>query len=53
MSAVPDSVVIGLFHLNTAALRDILAKKRAGMAKALLQHLAARLRKAADEVSKG
>jgi hypothetical protein len=51
--AIPNSVVIGLFHLNTAACRDMLVKKCKDMSKVLLQHLGQTLRKAADVVMHG
>lgn len=52
-AAVPNSVVIGLFHLNTATCRDILTAKCKAMSATLLQHLGQTLRKAADSVLHG
>ena len=49
-AALPSSVVIGPFHVNTDNVRQALTKKRKALSNAVLEVLARALRKQADEV---
>ncbi|XP_070580015.1 dynein axonemal heavy chain 1-like isoform X2 [Ptychodera flava] len=48
-NSIPSSIVIGPFHVNTENVRQGLSKKRKALANALLELLAKKLRKQADD----
>ena len=49
-SAIPSSIVVGAFWVNTENVRQSLSKKRKALANAVLELLAKKLREQADEV---
>ena len=49
-SSLPQSIVIGPFHVNTDAVRMALAKKHRDLARALLQFMVEQLRKESEQV---
>ncbi|XP_078000357.1 dynein axonemal heavy chain 1-like isoform X2 [Glandiceps talaboti] len=48
-NSIPSSIVIGPYHVNTETVRQGLSKKRKALANALLELLAKKLRKQADD----
>lgn len=51
--SIPSAIIIGPFMVNVEAIRQSLVKKRKGLAKALLDRLALRLRQQMQDVSHG
>ena len=47
---VPSHIIIGPFYINTENMRQALSKKRKNLSNAVLELLARKLRKQADEV---
>ena len=52
-TALPQSIVIGPFHVNTDLVRLALAKKHKEISRALLEFLVTQLRKETEEVCEG
>ena len=50
-STLPSNIMIGPYHINTEQTRQALSKKRKALANSMLELLARRLRKQAEEVS--
>ena len=50
-ATIPSNIVIGPFWINTDSVKQNLAKKRKALSNAVLELLARKLRKQADDVS--